>query len=246
MLAVGQLPAVQRVFLHGGDEEIAVGREGHAGMGSGPFEFGRLAVGRWKMQRGTIVAGDRDTHTLRSEGQPLDAARMDHFFELAVRQFHPCRLAAGKSNGTARAGRYARHPFATDFSDLLDRAVCANAEDLAVLAAAYKPLAIGIGRSGQQTVMRFHPLVAVVEPVDHAVGEREMRDAGKPAGGDTMAVEIKGCDCGHQAWQASKVRLRRSASSSRPMKTSRLSCCSSSFQARWWSPSRIMWTPCTT
>ena len=45
------------------------------------------------------------------------------------------------------------------------------------------------------------------------------------------------------AWQASKVRFSRSASSSRPMKTSRLSCFSPSFQARWWSPSMIMWTP---
>jgi hypothetical protein len=49
-----------------------------------------------------------------------------------------------------------------------------------------------------------------------------------------------------QAWQASNVRFNRSASSSRPMKTSRLSCFSPSFQARWWSPSMIMCTPWTT
>ena len=45
------------------------------------------------------------------------------------------------------------------------------------------------------------------------------------------------------AWQASKVRFSFSASSSRPMKTSRLSCFSPSFQARWWSPSMSMCTP---
>ena len=37
-----------------------------------------------------------------------------------------------------------------------------------------------------------------------------------------------------------KLRCSLSVLSSRPMKTSRLSCFSPSFQGRWWSPSMIM------
>ena len=40
-------------------------------------------------------------------------------------------------------------------------------------------------------------LVAVVEPVDRAVGEREMRDAAEENGGDAMAIEIERGDCRH-------------------------------------------------
>ena len=40
-------------------------------------------------------------------------------------------------------------------------------------------------------------LVAVIEPVDRAVGQREMRDAAEENGGDAMAVEIKRGDCRH-------------------------------------------------
>src|SRR5690606_16782263 len=99
---------------------------------------------------------------------------------------------------------------------------------------------------GEQAVMGLRRLVAVVEAMDAAVGECEDGYVVKPDCRDAMAVEIERSDGRHQAWQASNVRFRRSASSSRPMKTRRLSCFSPSFQARWWSPSRIMCTPCTT
>ncbi len=40
-------------------------------------------------------------------------------------------------------------------------------------------------------------LVAVIEPMDRAVGERKMRDAAEKNGGDAMAIEIKRGDCRH-------------------------------------------------
>ena len=50
-----------------------------------------------------------------------------------------------------------------------------------------------------------------------------------------------------QATQASRNRPSSTFSSRwRPMKTSRLWRISSSFHGRWWLPSMIMWTPCTT
>ena len=44
--------------------------------------------------------------------------------------------------------------------------------------------------------MHLLPLVAVVEPVNGAVGEREMRHVVEEDGGDAMAVEVEGGDCG--------------------------------------------------
>ena len=54
-----------------------------------------------------------------------------------------------------------------------------------------------VERGGEQAVMDGKRLVAVVEAVDRAVGQREMRHAAEEHGGDAMAVEIKRGDCGH-------------------------------------------------
>ena len=40
-------------------------------------------------------------------------------------------------------------------------------------------------------------LVAVVEAMDRAVGQREMRHVAEEDGGDAVAVEIERGDCGH-------------------------------------------------
>ncbi|GLR40426.1 hypothetical protein GCM10007880_09420 [Mesorhizobium amorphae] len=39
--------------------------------------------------------------------------------------------------------------------------------------------------------------MAMVEPVDDAIGQREMRHVAEEDGGDAMAFEIKRGDCGH-------------------------------------------------
>ena len=95
VLAVGELPAVQRILLHGGDDEIAVRREGDRRMRAGPFELGRLAVGGREMQRHAIVAGYAETHALGREGEAFHRARMLEFFRLAVGEAHEGRLAGG-------------------------------------------------------------------------------------------------------------------------------------------------------
>src|SRR5690606_12896394 len=74
---------------------------------------------------------------------------------------------------------------------------------------------------------------------------RQLADAG-PAVQVNDHAGPRGCVRAHAARHASKPRRSFSSSSSRPMKTSRVSCVSPSFHGRWWSPSTIMWTPCTT
>ena len=38
----------------------------------------------------------------------------------------------------------------------------------------------------------------MVEPVDRAIGKREMRDTVEKDGGDAMSGKIEGRDCGHE------------------------------------------------
>ena len=114
VLAVGELPAMQRVFLHGGDDEIAVRRKGDRGMGARPFELDRLAVGGREMQRHAIVAGDAEAHALRREGEPFDRARMLEFLHLAVGEADMGVAARSEGDRALRSSRDAGHPFAAE------------------------------------------------------------------------------------------------------------------------------------
>ena len=59
---------------------------------------------------------------------------------------------------------------------------------------------------GEQPVIGVNCLVAMVEPMDGAVGQREMRHVAEEDGGDAMAFEIKRGDGRHGGFQQSFVR----------------------------------------
>src|SRR5690606_23572346 len=131
-------------------------------------------------------------------------------------------------------------------------AIVADAQHAAVLAARQQGGAVGIADAGQQALVRLGDLLAAIEAMNGAGGGGEEGDVAEEMGGEDMAFEIKRCNCRHQAavvwaaWQARKLFSIFSTSRSRPMKTRRDSRFSPSFHGRWWSPSTIMWTPCTT
>ncbi len=50
---------------------------------------------------------------------------------------------------------------------------------------------------GEQPVIGLHGLVAMVEPMDGAIGQREMRHVAEEDGGDAVAFEIERGDGGH-------------------------------------------------
>ena len=87
--------------------------------------------------------------------------------------------------------------FAAEFGNVSLVPSASVAADLAVLAGGNKARCGRIGRGGQQPVMDLPGLVAVVEPVDVAIGQCEMRNIVEKYGGDAMSVEIKRGDCGH-------------------------------------------------
>lgn len=130
-----ELPAVQCVFLHRGDEEITIGREGDAGMRTLPFQIDRLGVHADPVQRHAVVARRRDAQAFRCKGKALDRALLGEFLGRAVGKAHERTLAVGIGNGTLRAGCDLRNPLARRGRDFADAAVGGNAQHLAVLAA---------------------------------------------------------------------------------------------------------------
>ena len=115
-----------------------------------------------------------------------------------------------KATAPLRSRRDAGHPFAAEVAEDFDGAVGGDRSDLAVLAAADQPRIGGVGDGGQQALMRLRRLVAVVEPVNGAVGEREEGHAADEGGGHAMAVEIEWRDCRHAA-AVRPGRLRKCA-----------------------------------
>ncbi len=87
-----EFPAVQRVFLHGGHEKIAIRREGDAGVGAFPFQIDRLRAHANPVQRNAIVARSSDAHALWREGEAFDRALLGEFLGLAVGKADECAL----------------------------------------------------------------------------------------------------------------------------------------------------------
>ena len=79
------LPAMQGVFLHGGDEELAVRREGDAGMRALPFQIDRIAGASHPMQCHAVVTCNRNAQALGRKGNRLHRALFLEFLDRAVR-----------------------------------------------------------------------------------------------------------------------------------------------------------------
>jgi hypothetical protein len=95
-----------------------------------------------------------------------------------------------------RSGSDAADPFAPGFGEYFARLAGAGT-DFSILAAGDQPQLRLVERGGKQSVMDGQRLVAMIEPMDRAVGERKMRDAAEENGGDAMAIEIERSDCRH-------------------------------------------------
>ncbi len=201
------------------------------------------------MKGDAVVAGERDAHALRREGDALDRARLGEGLQRTVGKPH-MRLPAGrKACRSARPGGHGGDPLAADRGEFGDRSLRIHPREAAVLAAAQQGRAGLVHRRRRNAVVGLDGGVAAGKPVDRAVRQREDRRFAEEGGGHAMAAEIEGRDCRHGVGYASQARKPSSSlsrSRSRPMKTRRLSRRSPSFHGRWWSPSTIMWTPCTT
>ena len=189
----------KRVFLHGGDEEIAVRRKGDADMRAGPFEFGGLAGGGGEMQRRAIVAGDARCACPSARRRGLRRSA-------DARSSSSCRRASahGRCGRWRRRRRLAGRPPCAEThlrpisASVSARAVGAEGETLPSSPPVIRAVAVQRGRRRQSSPSwAVDVLVAVVEAVDRAVGQREMRNVGQPGDGDAVGGEIERGDCGH-------------------------------------------------
>lgn len=80
------LPAVQGIFLHGSDEELAIGRKGDARMGALPFQIDGIAGGRHPVQCHTVITGNGNAQALGRKRDGLHRALFLEFLDRAVRQ----------------------------------------------------------------------------------------------------------------------------------------------------------------
>src|SRR5699024_4885877 len=142
-----------------------------------------------EMQRDAIVAGDAETHALGREGEAFDRAGVLEFLRAAVGETHEGGAAGSIGNRALWARSDAADPFAPGLGEHFGRFARAGA-DLAVLAAGDQTGFRLVERRGEQPVVDLKGLMAMVEPMDGAVGQREMRHAAEEDGGDTMAIEI--------------------------------------------------------
>jgi hypothetical protein len=197
VLAVNELPAVQRVLLHGGDHEGAVGRKGNGCVCACPFELDRLALGGREMQRHAVVAGNPDAHAFRRESDAFDGARMLELSCFAVRETDVGTAPDGEGDCTLRSGRDAGHPLATDLGQDLDGAFDADRRDFAVLAAGNQSRLRRVDSGCKQPVMGTYGLVAEIEPVHRAIGQREEGHAGNEDSGNAMTFEVERGEGGH-------------------------------------------------
>ena len=155
-------------------------------MRAGPFELGRFPVGGRKMQRRAIVSGRR-----RCAG-PFSARKATFFrpkrgvlehLALARRGRITCALRPdAKATAPPAARRRRWSPiFAADLVPAFPWFRRAGAgrpcrSSPAVSSALPSSLTVAASNPSWATTL----LVAVVEPVDHAVGQREMRDVAQP------------------------------------------------------------------
>ena len=197
---------MQRVFLHGGDDEAVVGGKGDAGMGALPFQIQRLARRRHPMQRHAIVARGGDAQTFRREGEAFDGARLREFARRAVGKPHEAGLAMGIGDRALRAAGDLRNPFARRFGQQRGGAIGGDAHHLAVFATGQERGRPRIADGGQQAGMGLHDLFAAIETVDRAAGGGKEGDVTEKGGGEHVARYVEGGDGRHQA-SASMTRL---------------------------------------
>ena len=106
-----------------------------------------------------------------------------------------------------RSGRNLRDPFATRVGNEARRAVCRNAHYLAVFAAGQQRVVRLVDNEGQQPVMCFGRLVAVIEPVDRAGGPGEEGNILEESHADDVTFEIERSDGRHQLVRLSWLPL---------------------------------------
>ena len=167
-------------------------------MGAVPLQFGRRACGGGEMQGRAVVAGDAETHALGREGDTFDRARVGEFLHLAVGEAHPGVAAAGIGDGTLRARCHRGHPFLAGAGQFFRGSGGGKRHHLAVLAARDQQVVPGRRGRRQKPIVQLQRLLAVVEPVHHAVGEGEKGNVVEEGSSDAMAFEIKRGDCGHE------------------------------------------------
>ncbi len=263
---------MQRIFLHRGDEEAAIGREDHPDMRAFPFQFDGLCRRAGPDQRCAVIACNRQPLALRRKGDGFDAAFLRKFLHLAVGRAHPRSAARRKTDSSAGACCDSGHPFARNLCKFAHRSIDVGAAHATVFAAGDERFSINGNGRAQQPVMGGKGPASIVKLMDRAIGHGEEGNAADKARIKTMTFKVERSYCRHRlpvlfidegisskalerllemrkrkqgalpvqsepeayfAWLFSKPAFRAAGSSSRPMKTRRLSRFSSSFQARW-------------
>src|SRR5690606_32494773 len=97
---------MQCVFLHGGNQEISVRREGCRRVRAGPFKLDRLTGSCREMKRRAIITRYGDAQALGGKSNALDGSLMLEIVDRAVRKAHMRSPACTKSDCTTRPCRH--------------------------------------------------------------------------------------------------------------------------------------------
>ncbi len=243
---------MQRRLVHRGDQKLVVQAEDDAEMRARPFQNLRIGRHIGKPQRHAVVMRDREPHAFRRERKPADRRRRIEEFLLA--------LAAADKGGLAGRPRHRAIGMQRDIVDPAsfcvgreqrDLALIVQCNELAVIAAHNDALAVRCRAENPSAVDGDRRNLAVrsnhrnaflgadkgralAEEMHRGDGHAE-RDRMHPVGdGYDGGGAIAGVEFFHHVViQRSKPSRMTCSGSSRPMKTSRLSRGSPSFQARW-------------
>ena len=178
VLLVGNPPAMQRVFLHRGDEEAPVRRKAHVEMRAFPVEDIRRCRGVREPQRRAIIMRDREAIAFRRKARPRTEEGAVKLLTLTLR-IAGANLLAGRPGERAIIAPGERvDPFASFMDDFFCRAIGGDRHDAAVIAAGEQSSA-GPRRDEDRAVLmqRDARLAVGIEPQHRAVAERQRRDA---------------------------------------------------------------------
>ena len=188
---------MQGVFLHGGDDGIARGMDGHADVAALPFEAaGGVGLGGDEPERNAVVVRRDDALALGVEGEAGDGGRVFEGFEhVAVAVEDDGALADGGGDRAAWVAGDALDP-AGAVVGKGDR-LGAGADEGAVVAAGQEALRGGVGGQGEDGAVVdvvIGPAVVGAGDVQAAFagGEGHVNAGAVEGDGGDMAVDVAG------------------------------------------------------
>ena len=178
VLAVGQPPAMQRHFLHGGDDMRAIGGEADGGMAALPLQQARLVLlCRDEPERGAVVVAGGDALAFRVDGDAGNGGGVRQGFERRPAPVQEVQRPADRGGADpVRVGSHMLHPAAAVFGQHFGG--LGGAGQLAVIAAGQEAR-FDVGAEAQHgAAMR---LMAGAADMHGAITHPEAGNAGRAA-----------------------------------------------------------------